>query len=138
MSDLDNKSGRSRLEDEVLEILSRTDRKPPVTARARSWGRTLRARIVEWQSQIRFLDTAWGWFGLALVLIIVGSLVTGDSGLARQIFQFAGLAAVVIGVIRLFRPSVGSRRKTWRGREVNMRKPGIELGDKWDDWRKRR
>ena len=75
---------------------------------------------------------------MALILVIVGSLVTDDSGLARQIFQFAGLAAVVVGVIRLFRPSAGSGRKMWRGREINMRKPGVELGDKWDDWRKRR
>jgi hypothetical protein len=129
---------RSRLEEEVESILANADRNPPVTAKARSWGRNLRGHILSVQTQIGWLDSAWGWFGIALVLFVVGALVAGDSGLARRVFQYAGVAAVVIGVVRLIKPSPRSGRKTWRGREINMRRPGVELGDKFDEWRKRR
>ena len=138
MSDANNNPRRSKLEDEVLEILAKVDRKPPLTAKARSWGRTARARILTLQSQVRWLDSAWGWFALALIIFVIGAWLTGDSGLGRRIVEIGGLAAVLIGVLRLFRPSGGSGRKMWRGREINMRKPGVELGDKFDEWRKRR
>jgi hypothetical protein len=129
---------RSRLEEEVESILAKADRTPPVTAKARSWGRKLRGQILTVRTQIGWLDSAWGWFGIALMLFVVGALVTGDSGLARRVFQYAGLAAVVIGVVRLIKPSSRQGRKTWRGREIDMRRPGVELGDKFDEWRKRR
>jgi hypothetical protein len=138
MSDANNNPRRSRLEDEVLEILAKSDRKPPLSAKARSWGRTARTRILAWQSQVRWLDSAWGWFALGLVIFVLGALLTGDSGLGRRIIEIAGLAAVLVGVLRLFRPSGGSSRKMWRGREINMRRPGVELGDKFDEGRKRR
>lgn len=137
MSNADNNPRRSRLEDEVLEILAKADRKPPLTAKARSWGRSVRSQILRWQTQIRWMDSPWGWFGLALLIFVFGVWITGDTGLGRRIVELAGLAAVLVGVLRLFRPS-GGTRKMWRGREINMRKPGIELGDKFDDWRKRR
>jgi hypothetical protein len=138
MSDPNVNPKRSRLEDEVLEILQRTDRRPPVSARARAWGRSARARVVDVQSHVGWLDTAWGWFGLALLLFILGGWVAGDSGLLKQVLQYAGLAAVIIGLFRLWRPGPGSQRKMWRGRQIDLRKPGVELGDKFDDWRKRR
>jgi hypothetical protein len=129
---------RSKLEEEVESILAKADRKPPFTAKARAWGRTLRTRSLDLQAQLSWLDSAWGWFGIALVLFVVGSLVTGESGLVRQIFQFAGLAAVIIGVVRLIRPAPRGGRKMWRGHPIDLRKPGVELGDKFDEWRKRR
>lgn len=137
MSNANNNPRRSRLEDEVLEILAKADRKPPVTAKLRSWLRIARSRIVGWQSQVRWLDSPWGWFALGLLIFVIGAWTTGGSGLDRRIVEIVGLAAVLIGVVRLFRPSA-SHRKMWRGREINMRKPGIELGDKFDEWRKRR
>jgi hypothetical protein len=138
MSDPKENPKRSRLEDEVLEILQRTDRKPPVTARARSWGRVVRSRTLDAQSRVRWLDTAWGWFGLALLLFVIGGWVAGDSGLLKQLLQIAGVAALVVGLFRLWRPGAGAQRKMWRGRQIDLRKPGGELGDKFDDWRKRR
>jgi hypothetical protein len=122
---------RSKLEEEVESILAKADRKPPFTAKARAWGRTLRTRSLDVQAQHSWLDKAGGWF-------VVGSLVTGESGLVRQIFQFAGLAAVIIGVVRLIRPAPRGGRKMWRGHPIDLRKPGVELGDKFDEWRKRR
>lgn len=137
MSDANNNPRRSRLEDEVLEILAKADRKPPLSAKARSWGRTVRSHILRWKAQTQWADSPWGWFALALLIFVIGVWITGESGLGRRIVELAGLAAVLIGILRLFRPSAGSR-KMWRGREINMRKPGVELGDKFDDWRKRR
>jgi hypothetical protein len=138
MSDPNETRRRSRLEDEVLEILQRTDRKPPVTAKARAWGRSIRARTLNAQSHVGWLDTAWGWFGLALLLFVIGGWVAGDSGLLKQVLQIAGLGALIVGLFRLWRPGPGGQRKMWRGRQIDLRKPGVELGDKFDDWRKRR
>jgi hypothetical protein len=137
MSNANNNPRRSRLEDEVLEILAKADRKPPLSARIRSWLRTGRSRANRWRSQIQWLDSAWGWFALGLLIFVVGAWIAGDGGLDRRVVEITGLAAVLIGVVRLFRPSASSR-KTWRGREINMRKPGVELGDKFDEWRRRR
>ena len=134
-----NKQPRSRLEDEVLEILSRTDRKPPVSARARSIGRRLRGQILESRTRLALVDNPWGWFALGIVIFLVGGAITGESGLGERIVQYAGLAAIVVGLIRMFRPSrAAGARKMWRGRVVDMNRRGVELGDKWDDWKKRR
>lgn len=128
----------TRLDRELEEILARTDRRPSVTARVRSMTRLLSAKFQSSRSNIAFLDTAWGWFGLGVVIFLIGGWATTDSGLGRQIIELAGLGAIVIGVVRLVRPGARGGRKMWRGREINMRRPGVELGDKFDDWRKRR
>ena len=138
MSDSRENPERSRLDRELDEILTRVDAPPPLTARVRSWFRAVVPSVRSGWSQIGWFDSAWGWFGLALGIIVVGGLFSGDSGLARQLIQIAGLVAVLLGVLRLMRPTPQSGRKLWRGREVNMRKPGVELGDRFDDWRKRR
>jgi hypothetical protein len=139
MNDPNGNPRRSRLEDEVLEILAKTDRKPPLTAKARAWGRTARAQILKWRAHIGWLDTAWGWFGIALALFIIGGWVAKDSGLLQQVIQIAGIVAIAVAVLRLVRPGPGQGRKMWRGRPMDLKKPGVELGDnKLDDWRKRR
>ncbi len=138
-SEPEKQQPRSRLEDEVLEILSRTDRKPPVSARARSIGRTLRARILDSRDRLGVVDNPWGWFALGIVIFLVGGAITGESGLGERIVQYAGLAAIVVGLVRMFRPSRASGgRKMWRGRVIDMNRRGVELGDKWDDWKRRR
>ncbi len=130
---------RSRLEDEVLEILSRTDRKPPVSARARSFGRKTRVWLTSLRYRLAILDSAWGWFGIAMVIFLLGGALTHGSGLGNRLVQYIGLAAVLIGIIRLFRPSKASGgKKMWRGNVIDMNKRGVELGDKWDDWKRRR
>ena len=138
MSDPNKNPRRSKLEDEVLEILAKADRKPPLTAKAQSWGRTARARTLRARSRAVWLDSAWGWFGLGLLVFVIGGWITGDSGMGRRIIELAGVSAVLIGVYRMARPSGGSRRKIWRGRQIDMRRPGVELGDRFDEWRKRR
>jgi hypothetical protein len=138
MNDPNSSPKRSRLEDEVLEILQRTDRKPPLTARARAWGRTARNQIVKWHLHMGWLDTAWGWFGIALFLFIVGGWIAKDSGLLQQVIQIAGIVAIGVAIFRLVRPGPGQSRKMWRGRQIDLKKPGVELGDKFDDWRKQR
>jgi hypothetical protein len=126
------------LDQELDEILTRVDKAPPVTARLRAWNRSASTSVRSVWSQVGWIDSAWGWFGVALVIVVFGRLATGDSGLAWQLIQYAGLVAIGLGVLRLIRPTPRSGRKMWRGRQINMRKPGVELGDKYDDWRKRR
>lgn len=135
----DDKPKRTRLEDEVLEILAKADRESTPVEKARSHLRVVKAKRNRVSiARLGWFDQPWGWFGLALVLFIVGGQLV-DSGLVWQLIRFAGLAAVVIGVIRLFRPSPANRgRKLWRGRQIDMNKRGFELGDRFDDWRKRR
>ena len=129
---------RSRLEQELDEILARTDRRPPVQARLRAAGRSMATRFRWSRANLSMLDTAWGWFGVGVLIFVIGGWATTDSGLGRQIVELAGLGAIVMGVVRLVRPTARGGRKMWRGREINMRRPGVELGDKFDDWRKRR
>jgi hypothetical protein len=135
----DDKPKRSRLEDEVLEILARADRPSTPTEKARSHLRVVKAKRNRFSlRQVSWLDQSWGWFGIALVIFLIGGAFF-DSGLVWQLIRFAGLAAVIMGVVRLFKPArPNSVRKMWRGRPVDMSRPGVDLGDKWDDWRKRR
>jgi hypothetical protein len=135
----DEKPKRSRLEDEVLEILAKADRESTPTEKARSHLRVVKAKHSRISlGRASWLDQPWGWFGLALVIFLVGGALF-DSGLIWQLIRFAGLSALVIGVVRLFKPArPNAVRKMWRGRPVDMSRPGIDLHDKWDDWRKRR
>ena len=133
-------SKRSRLEDEVLEILAKADRSSTPSERAKSHLRVVKAkrRGLSLQRLAPF-DHPWGWFGLALVILLVGGALTADGELAWQLVLYAGMAAFVVGVIRLFRPSASNRtRKMWRGRQIDMSRPGFEMRDRFDDWRKRR
>ena len=135
----DDRPRRSRLEDEVLEILAKTDRPPTPTERARSHLRVVKARRRSLSlDRLGVFDQPWGWFGLALLLFVIGGAIF-DSGLFWQLIRYAGLAALIIGIIRLFKPSPANRnRKMWRGRPIDMTRPGFEMRDKFDDWRKRR
>src|SRR5688500_17529921 len=118
----DDRPRRSRLEDEVLEILAKADRPSTPSERAKSHLRVVKAkrRGLSLQRHAPF-DHPWGWFGLALVILLVGGALTADGGLAWQLVLYAGMATFIVGVIRLFRPSPANRtRKMWRGRQIDM------------------
>ena len=141
MNDKFSGSKRSRLEMEIDEILAKSDKPIPITARARSRGRNLKGRVQSLKTlgaRLGWIDTTWGWFGVALLVFFIGGALTDSSGLAWQLVRYAGLAAFVMGVVRLFKPTYRSGKKMWRGRVIDIRRPGVELGDKFDDWRKRR
>ena len=135
----DDRPKRSRLEDEVLEILSKADRPSTPTEKARSHLRVVKSKRRSISiDRLGAFDQPWGWFGLALVLFIVGGGIFND-GIFWQLIRYVGLGALIIGIIRLFRPSPANRsRKMWRGRQIDMSKPGFEMRDRFDDWRKRR
>lgn len=136
-NDPDNKP-RSLFEDQVIEILQTTNQRPPVRAKARSfWWKVKREARHLWSYAARF-DNVWGWFGVAMIIFLGGGALM-DDGIGHRLVQYAGLAAFGVGILRLFRPSrAGSGRKMWRGNVIDMNKRGVELGDKWDDWKKRR
>ena len=131
---------RSRLEDEVLEILTKADRSSTPTEKARSHLRVVKARRRSISlDRLGAIDQPWGWFGLALACLVIGGALTADGGLAWQLVKYLGLALLMVGIVRLFRPAAGHRsRKMWRGRPIDMSRPGFEMRDKFDDWRKRR
>jgi hypothetical protein len=139
MTDNDPKDQpRSRLEDQVLEILQSSNKRPPARAKARSTWWSVQRSFRQARQKIVHFDNIWGWFGLAMVIFLLGGALTGD-GLGERLVQYAGLAALVVGLVRMFRPSkTTSGKKMWRGNVIDMNKRGIELGDKWDDWKKRR
>jgi hypothetical protein len=134
-----NDKPKSRMEREVLEVLQRVDAPPPTSARVKAAGRDVKQRLQSIRGNLTWLDSAWGWFGIALLVFLLGSAVTHGTGLGSRMIEWLGLAAVGMGVFRLFRPGAGrNARKIWRGREINMNRRGVELGDKFDEWKRRR
>ena len=141
MSEQPTGQKQSRLEREIEEILEKSAKPIPITAKARSKGRNLRGKanvLRTARARLGWLDTTWGWFGIALLLFFVGGALTWNAGMAWQLVRYVGLAAFVMGVVRLFKPTYRSGKKMWRGRVIDITKPGVELGDKFDEWRRRR
>ena len=84
------------------------------------------------------MDTFWGWLAVAAVVYVAGAWLTGSDGVAWQVVRLAGLVALAMAIYRVVRPARRAQRKLWRGRQIDLGKRGVELGDKFDEWRKRR
>ncbi len=137
---------RSRLENEVLEILQKADTPPPKPIALRSaadrtlWRTRLRAR--GWSSQAADLLRAGGWSvilaGMALA-IAANVAIEPLSPLLARLALYVGVALIVLGFVRLYRGGPGSRGgKLWRGRRVDLDRPGNDWKNKADQWRRRR
>jgi len=137
---------RSRLEDEVLEILQKADAPPPKPIALRSaadrtlWRTRLRAR--GWTDRIvsRLREGGWSVILAGMFLAVVANvLIDPVSPLIARVLLYAGVALIVLGFVQLYRGGTGSRgRKMWRGKRVDLHRPGIDWDDKADKWRKRR
>ena len=130
--------GRSRLERDVDEILERTAAPIPITAKARSTSRSMRQQLSGYRRRIRILDSFWGWILIAVAVYILGGRLTDQTGLVWQLVRIVGLGAMLMALYRILRPQVRHMNTMWRGKQLNMGKPGVELGDRFDEWRKRR
>jgi hypothetical protein len=137
---------RSRLEEEVLEILERSDRPPskPVQLQSslhRGYWRT-RARVMQGLRTGRGRLGGGGWsliLGSALLFLVARVLIAHVSPLLAQLVVYAAVAGIIIGLVSLYRGS--ARRQSgrmWRGRPVDLDRPGPDLGSKFDDWCRRR
>ncbi len=111
-------SSRSRLEDEVLEILTRADRPPTVRERLRRAARDARRPL---RRAARFKPSAIPVGpGVLLVasflLAFVGSQVSRPSHLLGFLFGLASFVCLVF----LWAPrfNTGSGPKRWRGRDL--------------------
>jgi hypothetical protein len=136
---------RSRLEDEVLEILQKADAPPPKPIALRSaadrtlWRTRLRAR--GWTSQVeaRLRQGGWSVIVAGMVLAILANLLIDPvSPLFARVLLYVGVGLILLGFVQLYRGGSGSGGKMWRGKRVDLDRPGIDWDDKADQWRKRR
>ena len=132
---------RTKLEREIDEILTRTDAPIPITAKARStrwrirrWMRSVPAQLV-W---LRTIDSFWGWLLIAAAVYLLGAWLTDQHGIGWQMVRVVGLIGLGMAIFRIVRPRYRSGGKIWRGQVQDMNKRGVQLGDRFDDWKKRR
>jgi len=128
---------RSRLEDEVLEILQRADREPSNVVRLsdamRHRQRGLSRRFGEARFAISLTSTNLliACVGLALVAV----LVKDASPLAARLLGIASVIALVTLFVRAYVRPESSRTKRWRGRDIDLSSPSVP---EWFDRRFRR
>jgi hypothetical protein len=122
---------RSRLEDEVLEILYRSDRPTSFSDRLRAASRragsSLRVRrsfgVGEFVSRL----DAGMWLAVWVGLGIVAYVVRDASPLLARILAVVCLAMIVFAIVRSFgRPGRGSIKR-WRGRDIDISPPSRPL-----------
>lgn len=138
---------RSRLEDEVLEILEKADTPLPKpiqlkTAADRAvWRTRLRARGGVGVVSDRLRGGGWSVIAAGMIVAVLANLaVEPVSPLLARVLLYAGVAAIVAGFLQLYRGGSGGRGagKIWRGKRVDLRRPGVDWDDKADQWRRRR
>lgn len=137
---------RSRLEEELLEILERADRPPlkPIALRSAAdraaWRARLRGR--SWMTLLGSRARSGGWTVIlaGMVAAIVGNVVVEPfSPLLARLLLYVAVVAIVLGFVQLYRDSSrGDGAKTWRGRPMDLNRRGRDLEDRFDQWRKRR
>ncbi|HEU5431171.1 MAG TPA: hypothetical protein VFU81_05880 [Thermomicrobiales bacterium] len=109
---------RSRLEDEVLEILTRADRPPTMQERLRRAARDARRPLGH---AARFVPGAIAigpglLLAASFALAFLGSLVSGPSHLLGFLFGLASF--VCLALLWAPRYNTGSGPKRWRGRDL--------------------
>ena len=137
---------RSRLEEEVLEILERSDRPPskPIQLRSAAHRRYWRTKL-ELSRRLRSLRRfarrgGWTYILGAIVLYALSRwLISPVSPFLAQLVTYVCLAGIVIGFVQLYRGSRGGGgRQMWRGRPMDLDRPGSNPEDKFQSWRRRR
>ena len=142
MNGMDNgQDNRTRLEREIDEILVRADAPIPITAKARSTKWKARRAFNRLKSRARFLkvvDSFWGWILVATTVYLIGAAITDQQGLGWQLVRILGLAGLGMSIYRIARPRYKQSSKLWRGQFQDMGRPGVQLGDRFDEWKRRR
>ncbi|MFM9106163.1 MAG: hypothetical protein ACKOWF_05625 [Chloroflexota bacterium] len=122
--------GRSRVEDEIREILERVDREPTVIdqvrGRAAHGEATVRRSVGHWRGGPPTpLAALGGAFGLAVAAYLLRSALPPVAALLA-IASFCALASLWFG-----RAASAPQARMWRGRELDGPSP-------LDQWRARR
>lgn len=104
---------RTRVEDEVLEILHRADRPPTAGEQVRAWSHDARRALGQLGGGDRFavLRGPLGALGGALLLALAGAFVRGSSPLLALLLGFASFVLFC---------------SLWFGRG-----PGVAAGNRW-------
>ena len=125
---------RTRLENEIQEILERTDRPPSNVVKFRSQVRTnrvsYRQRLESFSDRVRITELN---LLVAAIVLAVLAFVLGDSSRALgSLLAILSVAAVVWLFVRYYRRPGHQSIKTWRGRDVDLTPP------RRSDWLERR
>ena len=117
---------RSRLEDEVLEILVRADQ--PTSLRdhvRRKAQQRRRTQLTALSQSVPRLTTAGpGTFLVAcLMLAFLAMLVRDSSALLATLLGMASAASLVMVWVRRYGAAGSSNVKTWRGRDIDLSPP---------------
>jgi Flp pilus assembly protein TadB len=118
---------RSRLEDEVLEILYRSDRPPTLGERFRAslrrTSRSIRTRRSGFFGNLGARMDSGMWLAVFVVLTIVAFFVRTSSPFLARVLVVVCLAMLVLAIVRSFRRSDRGQLKTWRGRDIDFSPP---------------
>jgi hypothetical protein len=118
----DSSKPHSRLEDEVLEILHRTDRPVSNVVKFRS---RVRSNRNSFRDRFRIPTGRLHVTGLSLlvaslVLAVLAAFVDDSSPLLGQVLALGSIAAFVWLYVRGFRGPDRNSTKSWRGRDIDF------------------
>lgn len=121
-SETDSSRPRSRLEDEVLEILTRVDGPPSNVVKFKTRVRRGRHGLVDrLRQQVgRVRITGLTLLIATMALAILAAIVDGSSPLLGRLLALASIATLIWLFVRGFRGPDRSSSKTWRGRDIDF------------------
>jgi hypothetical protein len=129
---------RSRLEDEVLEILQRTDTPVSISEHVRrKVAQERRERVQRWRHEAQSLPSRLGAFSGIFGFAILGFLaflLRGTSPLLATILAILSVVVLFLPVVDRYRNGQqGSTTKRWRGRDMDLsyRPPGSSGQPAW-------
>lgn len=115
---------RSRLEDEVLEILIKNDRPPTIGERLQSDVRRQRRQVGSlFSSRSALFSTPFEtglWLVGCLALGILAFMMRDISPLVARILAITCFVIVLLAIVRSFRRPDRHNVKQWRGRDIDI------------------
>lgn len=120
---------RTRLEDEVLEILTRADRPPTTLEKIRSWrwrrGRWGARRRLGRRRSVRFGNGAW--LLASAIAGILALILAGPSPLLARILAILCIVCFAVPIVTRWRKPDEPEIKRWRGRDIDFRDSGTDF-----------
>jgi hypothetical protein len=120
---------RTRLEDEVLEILTRADRPPTRLEKLRSW-RWRRGRWGTSRRLRRGRSTGFGngsWLLASAIAGILALVLDGPSPLIARILAILCIVCFAVPIVARWRKPDEPEIKRWRGRDIDFRDSGSDF-----------
>jgi hypothetical protein len=116
---------RTRLENEIREILERSDRPPSNVIKFRSQVQQNQLSVRERLNALRGrrIVTDLNILVTAIVFAVLGFLVEDSSQAIGRLLALLSIAAIVWLFVRYFRRPDQDSVKTWRGRDVDFSPP---------------